>query len=94
MAAYCDAIAKPSIQLDSAALIEGDETALEDAHTLYAEIAALAPADMAAPWQVVQKELDSMLKAARGDIAVADVDYQGFNEAVVTIESDRRERCD
>jgi hypothetical protein len=91
--AYCEAIAKPAVQLDAKAMIDGDEKALADAKTLYESLKALGPPSLSDEWALILSELDSMIKAAGGAIPVEDVDYQAFTDAFTTIEMDKHDRC-
>ncbi|MDR1635292.1 MAG: hypothetical protein LBS27_10325 [Bifidobacteriaceae bacterium] len=91
--AYCQAIAKPAVELNAKAMIEGDEQALKDAESVYENLQALAPASLDDEWTVILRELGSMIDAASGSISAEDVDAQAFTDAFTAIEMDKRERC-
>jgi hypothetical protein len=91
--AYCEAIAKPAVELDAKAMIDGDQQALQDAEALYESLKALAPPDLYDEWSLILGELDAMMKAAGGSVPVEDVNYQAFTDAFTAIELDKHERC-
>ncbi|MDR0594742.1 MAG: hypothetical protein LBG60_16150, partial [Bifidobacteriaceae bacterium] len=90
---YCSAIAQPQVQLDSKAMIDGDEQALNDAKKLYEDLKQLAPDELADEWSLIVKDLESMIKAASGATSAESVDYQAFTDAFKAIELDKRDRC-
>jgi hypothetical protein len=91
--AYCQAIAEPGVELDSKAMIEGDEQALADAKGVYERLKELGPAELADEWQRVLTDLDSMIAVASGTASADDVDRQPFTDAFAAIEMDKHERC-
>ncbi|MDR2113958.1 MAG: hypothetical protein LBO75_01625 [Bifidobacteriaceae bacterium] len=90
---YCKALGVPETTFDTKALIDGDKEALEQATALYTEIGAQAPDSLKDDWDLMVRQLKSMLQAARGEVAVADVDYEAFSAAFTQVKDDQQKRC-